>query len=196
MQKDLTMSHSTSHIRRRPRGETFLNCLLFVVVFFGGIVWAYFHFMHDRNLDNPKEGHNIVETVDTETANIYRKKMLKDELATIETCRKEILDLYKLTKKKNFRYDSSFDQEIHEITGELRNTINDMKLKTVPKKYAKPHITAAESIGEYYKAINALTEYVQAETPTLKESAKTKFNKHYKEGKKLYSKARPKFGKY
>lgn len=190
-----SMRATTYGIQRRPRGETFLNCLLFVIIFFGGIVWAYFHFMHNRNLDNPTTGHNIVETVDAETTNIYRKKMITDAFSKAENARIQILDLYKLTKKKNFRYDDSFDQEVKEITDKLRTTINDMKLKTVPKKFEKPHLACAEGVGELYKALNNLHEMVQAETPASKESYTERFNEHYKKGKKLLMKSRARYGK-
>ncbi len=189
------MRATTYAIHRRPRGETFLNCLLFVIIFFGGIVWAYFHFMHNRNLDNPTTGHNIVQTVDAETTNIYRKKMITDAFAKADYSRVQILDLYKMTKRKNFKYDDSFDQEVKEITDKLRTTINDMKLKTVPKQYEKPHLGCAEAIGELYKALNALHEMVQAETPASKDSFRKRFNEHYKKGATLLRNSRSRYGK-
>lgn len=182
-------------VRNRPRGDSFVNCLAGVVLFFGGLTWAYFHFVQNRNLENPLEGHNIVEHANAEVTNIYRTKMIRESFARAQTAQKKMLDLYKICKKEGYTPGEEFTQESHEIEAILRETINDMKLKTVPKSFEKAHLQLAECVATYYKALTTLEEMVYAETPGIREDKRKEFNEKYKKAVGLWKKSRAKYGK-
>lgn len=180
--------------RRRPFGDSFAGCLLTCIVVIGGVVWAYFHFFQNRDLDNPLTGHNIGGTMTSEVVNTYRVKMIRDIFSRAEGASKRISALYKDVKDNKISPDD-FKQEATEIERELRDTMTELKARSVPKQFEKPHLQLAEGIGEWWKCLNALRDAQVAEEANIREAKMEEAKNTYAKGRKLFDQSRPKYGK-
>ncbi len=183
--------------RRKPFGDSFVSCLLTCIIVIGGAVWAYFHFFENRHLDNWKDGHNFAKKQPTsEGLNHYRKRMISDIFGRHGAVETRLSKLYK-DVKADVAYDE-FNQTAEEIERELRDVMNELKARSVPKKYQEAHLWEAEAIHHHWNMLNALRENMAAapEEKNIKESTMERAKTSYKKGKGLRLRARNRYGTF
>ncbi len=178
------MSRSDWRVRRRSYGDSFGSCLLMIVLVLGGTMWAYFHFFQNRELVRAGEaGTFLVDKEDNRIASIEYQRHMRERLLTQTGHQVEEVNTFlsKVIAKKYAGDKNGFEQQLHEKTQDLRNSIDELNSRSVPGKFVKGHSQLAEVHKHLYEA--------------LKEIESGYYEEDAKQQKKFYEAARKKIAK-
>ncbi len=176
--------------RARQRAQSFTNCLLAVVVFFGGIGYYYFNVFRWRHLEDPMMDRTIVEIKERDSAVLYpfRKRTVADIIDPTSGELARIKDFRKSTKKgKNIPED--WDQETTEVLNRLLEIMEQAKLRRIPKRYSKDYDEVLWGIHHTYLSIRAFRAYCDT-SPEQTDVRKVKYKECYDQYKKATRKLR------
>lgn len=154
--------------RRTTLGQSFTTCLLFVVLFFGGIGTYYFKVFRWRDLEDPHRDLLIVKKDDNAELAFFRKKTVPDIIDPAIQVQKRLVSLRKESKKGTVVPENNA-QECKEIGNRLIDIMEVAKLRQIPKQYAKKYENdVLVGISELYRSWLAYQEALDNEIPADK----------------------------
>ncbi|MBI3927991.1 MAG: hypothetical protein HY319_20785 [Armatimonadetes bacterium] len=171
--------------------------MVMIILFFGGITWAYFHFVQDRYLQHPFKYVTVETDYKTEMHDNYRNRMRKDTKGRMDLITKELQDFLSDTKSGKYGEDKEgfgkFKQRYYEEMNELRTIAGEVNVRTVPKPFEAPHKAYCDALHDYYNSMLSLYESQASDEPSVREAKFKDAVVNFKKGKGLYEQARALF---
>ncbi len=180
--------------RNKTRGASFVSCLVMLVVVFGGLVWAYFHFIENRYLEHPGQYLEVRDEYDGEFYNNYRNRMRGSLAGYIEIESSKMKKFLIDVKKGKFKdHWDRFKQRYHERVNRLRELAGEVNPRSVPAPYVSAHKGYCKALTHYYNCCNLLYEHMTAEEQDVKKAKLKEAIEEYRKGVKLQRWARGMF---
>jgi len=161
---------------RRPRGDAPVNCLIMIIVVIVGSVWAYHHFFHDRALENAGKDIVITNSTDDSARNNYVGRMRDRHIPSVRNWGSQTRDACRQVMRGKLTGADAIESKFNQLDVRLRDLIGEVNSQSAPKEFAATHRQLAESIGNYWKAMQKTKQGASA--------------KEADEQKRLYEEAR------
>lgn len=137
----------------RPRGDTPLTCLVVIIVSLIGMVWGYYHFFHNRALENAGKDIIISTATDDETRNNYLRRMRINLIPAVLHMGRKTRVLSAQVFNGKIKDPAVAEESILPIENRLRELIGEINNQNAPKNHADMHRKLAASVGLYWQTL-------------------------------------------
>lgn len=137
----------------RPRGDAPITCLVIIILAMIGGVWAYYHFFHNRALENAGKEIIINATTNDESRNNYVRRMRTTHVPAVRRMGEETRKLAVQVFKGKLKDPAEVEESILPIENRLRELITEVNNQGTPKQFAELHRKLAISVGLYWQTL-------------------------------------------
>ncbi len=146
----------------RPRGDAPVNCLIMIILVIVGSVWAYYHFFHDRALENAGKDIVITNSTDDAARNNYVGRMRDRHIPSVRNWGSQTREACRQVMYGKLTGAEAIESRFNQMDMRLRDLIEEVNSQSAPKEFARVHRQLAESIGLYWKAMEKTKQGVAA----------------------------------
>lgn len=143
---------------RRPRGDTPMTCLVFIILCIVGSIWGYYRFFHNRALENAGKDIIIVDTDDPDARNTYLRRMRDPLLPSVRMAGVTTRDACNEILTGKIKDPTLGNERLNPAENRLRELIGEVNGQGAPKQFTEIHRKLAQSVGQYWKAVSLVRQ--------------------------------------
>lgn len=170
-----------------------MQCLVTVVLVFGGLGFYYFNYFQWRHFEAPTEGLTFVEGGTAPQLNSFSKqttaKVIDATLQQNERLKQIRKALYNKKQKQFVEY-TDFEQDCTEVKNRLLEIMNEARLRRIPEKFKKKYNLSLYALQDTYKSVDVLSTAFETEVQGEIKKRIEESIKYSKEAKKKLGPAR------
>jgi len=137
----------------RPRGDAPITCLVLIIVSLIGAVWGYYHFFHNRALENAGKEIVITSTTTDESRNNYVRRMRTTHVPAVRQIGSATRKFAFQVFNGKIKDPETAEKAIAPIENRLRELIDEVNSQGTPKEFADIHRKLATSVGLYWQTL-------------------------------------------
>lgn len=165
----------------RPRGDAPITCLVIIIVALIGAVWGYYHFFHNRALENAGKEIVINSTTNDESRNNYLRRMRTNHVPAVRRMGLETRKLSVQVFNGKIKEPEAAEELILPIENRLRELIEEVNSQGTPKQYAEIHRKLALSVGQYWLTLVKIRKGLAAKETSEQKAFFKEARAHLKE---------------
>jgi hypothetical protein len=173
----------------RPRGDAPLTCLGIIILVLVGAVWGYYHFLHDRALENAGKEIVISSTTTDEARNNYLRRMRTNHVPAVRRMGQETRKFAIQVFNGKVKDSETAEELIRPIETRLRDLISEVNSQGAPKQFAEVHRKLAIAVGEYWQTLVKIRKGLRAKETSEQKALFKEAQKHLKTADANYSTA-------
>ncbi|MGI5844992.1 MAG: hypothetical protein ACOX9B_12555 [Candidatus Xenobium sp.] len=146
----------------RPRGDAPLTCLGIIILVLVGAVWGYYHFLHNRALENAGKEIVVNNTTTDEARNNYLRRMRVNHIPAVRRMGEETRKFSVQVFNGKVKDSETAEELIRPIETRLREVIDEVNSQVSPKQFAEVHRKLAIAVGEYWQTLVKIRKGLRA----------------------------------
>lgn len=151
-------------VRQRPRGQSAVGCLLFLMALIAGGIWGYYKYLHNYSLKHAGEKITLLQEADPQTRLEYLRRMRDRAVYDVRAIGGELGEFLAALKKGRYTDPEAFKRKVGAIEARMRDTIGMLNGMGVPEPYVKGHKLTCLALKDFFHSLEAARAIRRAET--------------------------------